>query len=112
MEKEIAKKNNIEFFEIDTVKLIRKLTPKNLLIPFKLIKCISKCKKLIQQINPNVVFSKGGYVSVPVAIAGKKLKVPVISHESDLSVGLANKIIAKYNIKVNIEENYPSSEKA
>ena len=96
IEKEIAQKNNIEFFEIEAVKLVRKLTPKNLLIPFKLLKSIKTCKKLIKQINPDVIFSKGGYVSIPVAIAGKKCGINVISHESDLSIGLANKIISKY----------------
>ena len=53
-------------------------------------------KAELKKINPNIIFSKGGYVSVPVAIAGKKLGIPVISHESDLSLGLANKIILRY----------------
>lgn len=87
---------NVEFIEIPTTKLIRKLTPKNLLIPFKLINAISKTKKILKKINPSVIFCKGGFVSVPVAIAGKKCNIPVISHESDLSMGLANKIILKY----------------
>lgn len=100
LEKEIAQKNNLEFFEIEAVKLVRKLTPKNLLIPFKLLKSINHCKKLIKQIKPDVIFSKGGFVSMPVAIAGKKCGINVISHESDLSLGLANKIISKYACKV------------
>ena len=50
IEKEIAQKNNIEFFEIEAVKLVRKVTPKNLLIPFKLLKSIKTCKNLIKQI--------------------------------------------------------------
>ena len=90
----------MEFYEIDAVKLVRKLTLKNLLIPFKLLKSINECKKILKKINPNVIFSKGGFVSVPVAIAGKKCGVNVISHESDLSLGLANKIISKYCCKV------------
>ena len=96
IEKEIAQKNNIEFFEIEAVKLVRKVTPKNLLIPFKLLKSIKTCKNIIKQINPDVIFSKGGYVSIPVAIAGKKCGINVISHESDLSMGLANKVISRY----------------
>ena len=95
MEKDIAKQHGLEFFEISAIKLIRKLTLKNCLIPFKLIKSINQCKKIIKEIKPDVIFSKGGYVSVPLAIAGKKYNIPVISHESDLSIGLANKIIAK-----------------
>ena len=97
MEEKIIKQyKNVNFVEIPTTKLIRKLTLKNLLIPFKLINAISKTKKIIKDINPDVIFCKGGFVSVPVAIAGKKLDIPVISHESDLSMGLANKIILKY----------------
>jgi len=96
MEKEILKEyKNIVFHEIPAVKLIRKLTFKNLLIPFKLIKSIVTAKKILKEIKPNIIFSKGGFVSVPVVISGHGLKIPIISHESDLSMGLANKIILK-----------------
>lgn len=96
MEKKILSEyKNINFIEIPTVKFIRKLTLKNFAIPFKLIKSISACKKIIKEINPNIIFSKGGYVSIPVALAGQQLNIPVITHESDLTVGLANKIIAR-----------------
>lgn len=96
MEKEIVpKEKGITFHEISTVKLQRKLTPKNLLIPFKLIKAVRDAKKVLKEIQPNVIFSKGGFVSVPTVIAGKKLGIPIVSHESDLSFGLANKIILK-----------------
>ena len=97
MEKEILKKiPNITYHEIPTVKLERKLTPKNLLIPFKLFQSIKTTKQELAKVNPDIIFSKGGFVSVPVAVAGKKLGIPVISHESDLSMGLANKIILHY----------------
>ncbi|MBE7075647.1 MAG: undecaprenyldiphospho-muramoylpentapeptide beta-N-acetylglucosaminyltransferase [Clostridiales bacterium] len=97
LEKEILDQHpNIKFHEISTVKLERKLTLKNLLIPFKLLKSIKESKKILKEVSPSLIFSKGGFVSVPVVIAGKKTKVPTISHESDLSMGLANKIILKY----------------
>ena len=97
IEKEIiSRQTDIKYFEIPTVKFVRKLTPKNLLIPFKLLNSIKKTKKILKRLNPDAIFSKGGFVSVPVAIAGKSLKIPIISHESDLSFGLANKIIYKY----------------
>ena len=99
IEKKLAKGEGLEFFEIDATKLVRSLTLKNLAIPFKLLKSISQAKKLLKEINPNVVFSKGGFVSIPVAIAAKKLKIPVLTHESDLSLGLANKIISLYSNK-------------
>lgn len=96
IEKEILKNYpNIEFHEIHAVKLQRKLTLKNLLIPFKLFSSIREAKKELQKIQPDIIFSKGGYVSLPVVYAGKKLGLPVVSHESDLSMGLANKLILK-----------------
>ena len=101
MEEEIIKQyKNIKFIAIPTTKLVRKFTLKNLAIPFKLINSICKTKKEIKKINPSVIFCKGGFVSVPVAIAGKKCKIPVIAHESDYSMGLANKIILKFANKL------------
>ena len=91
----ISKIKGVEFIEINTVKFIRKLTLKNLLIPFKLFSSISQCKKILKDIKPDIIFSKGGFVSVPVCFAGKKLGIPIISHESDFSFGLANKLILK-----------------
>ena len=88
----IEKEKDIKYFPITTTKFVRKKILKNLLIPIKLIKGINGAKKVIKQEKPNVVFSKGGFVSLPVVIAAKKLKVPVIAHESDLEMGLANKI--------------------
>ena len=96
MEKEIISHyHNIKFVEIESVKLERKLTPKNLLIPYRLIKSIIKVKRIIKEINPVLTFSKGGYVSIPVCLASNRLNIPVLTHESDISIGLANKIISK-----------------
>lgn len=96
MEKDIVSKyKNIKFIEIPTVKFVRSLTPKNLLLPFKLIKSINKTKKILKEISPNIIFSKGGFVSIPVCLAGNSLNIPVITHESDLTIGLANKIIGR-----------------
>ena len=96
IEKNIIKNYpQIIYHEIPTVKLIRSLTPKNLLIPLKLLKSLKKTKQILKAINPSVIFSKGGFVSVPVVLVGAKLKIPIIAHESDSSMGLANKIILK-----------------
>lgn len=96
LEKDIvAQHANITYHQIPTVKLQRKLTLKNLLIPFKLFKAIRKAKQTLKQIDADIIFSKGGFVAVPVCIAGKSLHLPIISHESDLSLGLANKIILR-----------------
>ena len=97
MEKDIVQKvPSLTFHQIDAVKLVRKITLKKFLIPFKLLNAIHQAKKLLKEINPCVIFSKGGFVAVPVAIAGASLGIPIVSHESDLSIGLANKIILKY----------------
>lgn len=83
------------YHKIKSTKLTRKSILKNISMPFILLKSIKTCKKLLKELNPKVVFSKGGYVSVPVVIASKKLNIPLVIHESDLSMGLANKIAAK-----------------
>ena len=89
----ISKDKSITFIEIPAVKFHRKLSLKNLAIPFKLVSSVRKTKKILREIAPNAIFCKGGYVSLPVAMAGAKLKIPVLSHESDFSMGLANKLI-------------------
>lgn len=97
IEKEILKSHpEIEFVEIPAVKFRRSFSFEIFALPFKLMKAIKRTKQLLKQKKPDIIFSKGGYVAIPVAISGKKLKIPVISHESDLSMGLANKIILHY----------------
>lgn len=97
MEKDIIKnQKNIKYFPIETTKFVRKKFWKNLFIPFKLIKGINQSRKIIKSEKPDIVFSKGGYVSLPVVIASKQCKIPVIAHESDLEMGLANKLSKPY----------------
>ena len=84
-----------KFYHLKAPKLKRDKFLKNLSLPFLLLKSIFEAKKILKEISPQVVFSKGGFMSVPVCIASKLLKIPVVSHESDLSLGLANKIIYK-----------------
>lgn len=92
MEKEIITKTDIPFYEISSVKFKRSLSFSNLLIPFKLLKAIKQSKKILKELKPDVIFNKGGYVSLPVVFAGKQLKIKIISHESDMTLGLANKL--------------------
>ncbi len=96
IEKQMVEKANIQYFSIPCAKLKRKFDLSNLTIPFKVLSGINQAKKLIEQLKPDVIFSKGGYVAVPVVIAGHKKHIPVISHESDYTIGLANKITTKY----------------
>ena len=91
----IAEQKDVVYHEIEAGKLRRYLSLKNLTDPFRVIKGVSQAKKLVRELRPDVVFSKGGFVSVPV-VMGAKHKCPVICHESDYTPGLANKIAARY----------------
>lgn len=100
MEESLADRNNLRYYPVKTAKLQRKFTLKNLKIPADVFKGYRQAKKILSELKPDVVFSKGGYVAVPVAFAAKSLKIPVVTHESDLSAGLANKLIAPRAKKV------------
>lgn len=93
----ITSQTNYEYHSISTVKFARKNLLKNIALPIKLSKSIHEAKKILKEVKPSIVFSKGGYVSLPVVIAAHKLHIPVISHESDITMGLANKIASKYS---------------
>ena len=101
IEKElVTKQTSYEYISIPTVKFSREKILKNIFIPFKLQKSINEAKKILKQYSPAVVFSKGGYVGLPVVIAAKKLGIPAICHESDISMGLANKLAKRYANKI------------
>ena len=97
IERTLCEKEGIPYHPISTGKFRRYLSLKNLTDPFKVIAGFFNSMRIIKQIHPNVIFSKGGFVSVPVAIAGKLRRVPVILHESDMTPGLANKICAPFS---------------
>lgn len=94
IEKEICKKYGVTFREFSAVKLVRGKILCNLSIPVRLFKSVNECRKILKEYNPSLLFCKGGYASLPPALAAFKLKIPVLTHESDRSAGLANKIIA------------------
>lgn len=92
--------SEITFHPIDSGKLRRYVDWKNISDVYHIVKGYFQSKKLIQEIQPDILFSKGGYVSVPVVIAANKKKIPVVIHESDLTPGLANRICAKYATRI------------
>lgn len=94
IEKSIVK-NPIIFHEISTGKLRRYFSWQNFIDPFKIIKGYFQSRSILKTIKPTVVFSKGGFVTVPVCYAAKSRKIPVILHESDFTPGLANKLCMK-----------------
>lgn len=96
IEREVIENSKIKYYPISTVKLKRSLSLDNLYIPVKLYRSYNEAKKVLTKICPDVVFSKGGYVSLPVTLASKSLNIPVICHESDLVPGLANKLASPF----------------
>ena len=82
----------IPYYGISSGKLRRYIDPKNLSDPFKVIRGYGQARHLLKVIRPDVVFSKGGFVSVPVVVAAKTRHIPCVIHESDMTPGLANKI--------------------
>lgn len=82
----------IPYYGISSGKLRRYIDLKNISDPFKVIRGLSQARHLMRKIKPDVVFSKGGFVSVPVVVAAKSKKIPCVIHESDMTPGLANKI--------------------
>ncbi|HHW7931179.1 TPA: undecaprenyldiphospho-muramoylpentapeptide beta-N-acetylglucosaminyltransferase [Staphylococcus aureus] len=106
----------IKYYPISSGKLRRYISLENAKDVFKVLKGILDARKVLKKEKPDLLFSKGGFVSVPVVIAAKSLNIPTIIHESDLTPGLANKIALKFAKKIytTFEEtlNYLPKEKA
>ena len=100
MEAGLIQAQNIPYDGISSGKLRRYFDLKNFSDPFRVIKGLFEAKKIIKKYSPDIVFSKGGFVSVPVVMAAAFLKIPVIIHESDITPGLANKIASKFATKI------------
>lgn len=92
MEKKLIEDCGIPYYGISSGKLRRYFDIKNLSDPFKVLKGYGQARKLLKKLKPDVVFSKGGFVSVPVVFAAKHCHIPAIIHESDITPGLANKL--------------------
>ena len=92
IEKTLMEACNVPYYGISSGKLRRYFDLKNFSDPFKVLKGFSEAYQLLKKLKPDVVFSKGGFVSVPVVIAAGRLHIPVVIHESDMTPGLANKL--------------------
>jgi len=92
IEKGLVEAENIKYYGIASGKLRRYFDLKNFTDPIRVIKGFTEAKHFLNVISPDVVFSKGGFVSVPVVKAASFLKIPVVIHESDMTPGLANKL--------------------
>ena len=92
IEKRLIEEIGIPYYGISAGKLRRYFDIKNFTDPFRVNKGFADAKKILKKIKPDVVFSKGGFVTVPVVLMAAHLKIPVVIHESDMTPGLANKI--------------------
>ena len=92
IEKGLIEKLGIPYYGISTGKLRRYFDLKNLSDPFRVVKGMIEARKLLHKLEPDVVFSKGGFVAVPVVFASHRYRIPTIIHESDMTPGLANKL--------------------
>ena len=100
IEKKLIADYGIPYTGISTGKFRRYFDLKNLSDPFRVVKGIREARAALRKIRPDVVFSKGGFVSVPVVRAAYQLKIPAVCHESDMTPGLANKICIPMATKV------------
>ena len=100
IEKKLIEELGIPYYGISSGKLRRYFDVKNFTDPFRVLKGFMEAKKLMKELKPDVVFSKGGFVTVPVVIAASRRKIPTFIHESDMTPGLANKICIPFATKV------------
>ena len=92
IERKLIEAENIPYHGISSGKLRRYFDLKNFTDPFRVYKGFREARKILKELKPDIIFSKGGFVTVPVVLASRKHKIPVIIHESDITPGLANKI--------------------
>lgn len=100
IEKKLIEDFDIPYYGIATGKFRRYFDPKNFSDPFRVVKGMREARKYLKEIQPDVLFSKGGFVSVPVVRAASSLGIPCIIHESDMTPGLANKLCIPVAAKV------------
>lgn len=100
IEKELIEPFGIPYHGISSGKLRRYFSVQNFTDPFRVLKGFGEAHSIIKQLKPDIIFSKGGFVTVPVVLAGKRCKVPSIIHESDMTPGLANKIVIPSATKI------------
>ena len=100
IEKKLIEEFEIPYYGISSGKLRRYFDPKNFTDPFKVIKGYGEARSILKKLKPDVLFSKGGFVSVPVVLAARHFKIPAIIHESYMTPGLANKLFIPSALKL------------
>lgn len=100
IEKKLIEEMHIPYYGISSGKLRRYFDVKNFTDPFRVVKGYGEARRLLKKLKPDIVFSKGGFVAVPVVLAARHCHIPVIIHESDMTPGLANKLAIPSATKV------------
>ncbi|MGI5990243.1 MAG: undecaprenyldiphospho-muramoylpentapeptide beta-N-acetylglucosaminyltransferase [Lachnospiraceae bacterium] len=100
IEKTLAESKGLPYYGISSGKFRRYASAKNFTDIFRVLHGISQARGLMKKIKPDIVFSKGGFVSVPVVLAAASRGIPVVIHESDMTPGLANRIAMKKASKI------------
>ncbi|NTV90329.1 MAG: undecaprenyldiphospho-muramoylpentapeptide beta-N-acetylglucosaminyltransferase [Clostridiales bacterium] len=100
IEKELSEREGLPYYPIQTGKLRRYLDLKNLTDAFRVVRGLFQALSALRKIKPEVVFSKGGFVSCPVVWAAWLRRIPVVIHESDMTPGLTNKLSMPFARKV------------
>ncbi len=100
IEQRLAEQVGLPYFGISSGKLRRYFDFQNFIDPFKIIKGVFEAYFLLKKIKPDLIFSKGGFVTVPVIFGAWLNRIPIIIHESDITPGLANKISLPFAQKV------------
>lgn len=109
IERTLINDKGITYHTVQAGKLRRYFNVKNITDPFKVIYGIMQSISIVGKLKPKVIFSKGGFVSVPVVIGGWMNRIPVIIHESDMTPGLANKIASPFASRICV--NFPETGK-
>jgi UDP-N-acetylglucosamine--N-acetylmuramyl-(pentapeptide) pyrophosphoryl-undecaprenol N-acetylglucosamine transferase len=100
IEKELIEKQGTPYLGISSGKLRRYFDFENFIDIFKVLRGCFEARKILKKLKPQLVFSKGGFVSVPVILAAKSLSIPIYIHESDITPGLANKISQRFATRI------------
>jgi UDP-N-acetylglucosamine--N-acetylmuramyl-(pentapeptide) pyrophosphoryl-undecaprenol N-acetylglucosamine transferase len=100
IERELAEKANLPYSPIAAGKLRRYFDLRNVTDIFRVVKGLHDALHILRREKPDLVFSKGGFVTVPVLMAARMLRIPTVIHESDLTPGLANRLAAPFAKKI------------
>ena len=100
IEHKMMSREGVTYHAVKSGKLRRYHDWKNFTDPFRVVAGAFQSARLMGKLKPDVCFSKGGFVAVPVVIGAWLHRVPTLCHESDLTPGLANKICSKFARKI------------